>query len=145
MLESQATLKEKWWPEIRDRETARKTARQAFWAAIVVIAVTLAFATLAALGTSVAGISPAAFVDAAIFGVIAIGIRRMSRVAAVAGLVLFVLERLLMLPENHGMGSLIVGVAITLAFANGVRATFAYHRFAAASPPPTEMPPLAPK
>ena len=145
MSKPQSTLRERWWPEIRDRDTARKTAHQAFWAAIAVIVVTLVFATVAVLGTSVAGITPAAFLDAAIFGVIAIGIWRMSRVAAVAGLALFVLERLLMLPENHGTGSLIVGIAIALAFANGVRATFAYHRFQMADHSSTGIPPLAPK
>jgi len=144
MFKSQSTLRERWWPDIRDRETARKTARQAIWAAIFVVVVTLVFATLAAFGTSVAGISPAAFLDAAIFGIIAIGIWRMSRVAAVAGLVLFVLERLLMFPENHSTGSLIVGIAIAIAFANGVRATFAYHRFQSAHSS-TGIPPLAPK
>ena len=121
---SNATLKERWWPDISDRETARKVSRQAFWAAIAVVGITLLFATLAAFGTSVAGITPGAFLDAAIFGVIAVGIWRMSRVAAAAGLVLFGLERILIARDNPKGGGLIVAIALLFAFANGVRATF---------------------
>ncbi len=71
-----------------------------------------------------------ALVDAAIFGIIAWGIYRMSRVAAVAGLVGYSLEKIYMqatLGSKVGSG-LFVAVIIILAFINAVRGTFAYHR-----------------
>ena len=52
----------------------------------------------------------------------------MSRVAAVAGVVIFILERLYMLDKMLSPGNLIVAIALLFAFANGVRATFTYHR-----------------
>lgn len=142
---SNASLKERWWPDITDRETARKVSRQAFWAAIVVVGITVVFATLAAFGTSVAGITPGALLDAAIFGFIAVGIWNMSRVAAVAGLVLFGLERVLMARDNPRGGGLIVAIALLFAFANGVRATFAYHKLLERETKADEAAPTVPK
>lgn len=54
----------------------------------------------------------------------------MSRVAAVAGLGLYVLEQLLMRLDNPAVApvGLIVAGLIILAFIHGVRGTFAYHR-----------------
>src|SRR5215813_8041762 len=99
-------LQETWWPSIQDEQTARKVARQAFWAAIVVVVITSAFAALALAGTTLGGISATAFVDAAIFGLVAIGIWRMSRTAAVAGLVVFSLEKVLMFQSLQRPASL---------------------------------------
>ena len=137
-------LKDTWWPDIHDTDTARRVARQAFWAAIVVVVLTVVLAGLAAFGTSVAGITPAAFVDAAMFGLVAVGIWRMSRIAAVAGLVLFGIEKLLMV-QTMKPGNLIVAVALLFAFANGVRATVAYHKLQSAAAQPAAGPPLAPR
>src|SRR5258706_9663747 len=121
MIKPNSTLGGRWWPTILDRQTAQKIAREVSWAAIIVAVITAVFATLAVFGTSLIGIGPAAFGDAAIFGIVAVGIRRMSRVAAVAGLVIFGLEKLLMLDKMQGLGSIIVSLAFLLAFVNGVR------------------------
>jgi len=137
MIKPNSTLGARLWPTILDRQTARKIAREAFWAAIIVVVITVAFATLAVFGTSLAGIGPAAFVDAAIFGVVAAGIHRMSRVAALAGLIIFGLEKLLMIDQMLSLGNIIMAIALLFAFANGVRATFAYHRLQALSVTPS--------
>jgi hypothetical protein len=70
-----------------------------------------------------------AFVDAALFGVIAWGIYWMSRVAAIAGLGLYILEQVASVAttdSKHGFGA--ITIIIILAFVNSVRGTFAYHR-----------------
>jgi hypothetical protein len=134
MALSNQDLKNRWWPEIKDRDTARKVARQAFWAAIFVVGVTTLFATLAVFGTSFAGTTPAAYIDAAVMGVIAIGLWRMSRTAAVAALVLFIVERILGAEDGIKPGSVFLMIVLLIAFANGVRATFAYHRMRPVEP-----------
>lgn len=119
------------WPEIDSKETAREVANQGFWAAIVVAVVT----TIVILITMAAGtledippIDAWAFIDVGIFVAIALGIRKMSRIAAVSGLVVYLIERIYALSYTGGGGGLFIAIALILAFINGVRGTFAYHR-----------------
>ena len=79
------------------------------------------------------GIGASALLDAAIFAAIAFGIKRRSRFAAVAGLILYILERLYMM-QRTGAGGLVMGVIFTLLFINAVRGAFAYHRMNQARP-----------
>jgi hypothetical protein len=71
-------------------------------------------------------------VDVVPFAIIAVGIARMSRVAAVTGLVLYLGPKVLQVV--HGaVGPIGVGISftLTLLFINGIRGTFAYHRLSA--------------
>jgi hypothetical protein len=113
------------WPTITDTATARQAARGSFWAAIISAAMTSLFAGLSLAGIHVIDIEPVAFVDAAIMLLIAVGIRRMSRAAAVLGLCLYLAERLL---ASSG-GTLLLTVFFVLMYVNSIRGTFAYHRF----------------
>jgi len=133
-----------WWPRIHDTETARRVARQAFWAAIVVVVITLLLVGLAASGKPVGGVTPIALVDAALFALIALGIRRMSRVAAFAGLLLFGIEKLLM-AQSMNVGNLVTAAALLFAFANGARATIAFHRLRSQEQKPAAGAPVAPE
>ena len=133
-----------WWPRIHDAETARRVARQAFWAAIVVVVITLLLVGLAAAGKPVGGVTPIALVDAALFALIALGIRRMSRVAAFAGLLLFGIEKLLM-AQSMNVGNLVTAAALLFAFANGARATIAFHRLRSQEQKPAAGAPMAPE
>ena len=133
-----------WWPRIHDTETARRVARQAFWAAIVVVVITLLLVGLAAAGKPVGGVTPIALVDAALFALIALGIRRMSRVAAFAGLLLFGIEKLLM-AQSMNVGNLVTAAALLFAFANGARATIAFHRLRSQEQKPEAGAPAAPE
>jgi hypothetical protein len=69
------------------------------------------------------------FVDVVIFLAIAWGIYRLSRIAAVLGLVVYGLGQVLMWIE---IGLQIQGIwlltLIVFGFINGIRGTFAYHR-----------------
>jgi hypothetical protein len=73
------------------------------------------------------GIDASAFLDAAIFVAIAFGIKRKSRFAAVAGLSLYVIERIFML-QRAGAAGIFTGIVFTLLFINAVRGAFAYRR-----------------
>jgi hypothetical protein len=104
---------------------------------VFVAAVTALFAVLAIFDIRIlAGFSPTALFDAAIFGVAAWRIYRMSRAWAVVGLVGFIFERAYAFYQrgfSAGAG-IVVGIFILLAFINGVRGTFAFHKLSQSPP-----------
>lgn len=123
-----------WWPEVETREGAEGAIKQAFWAAVVVAALTALFAMLGVLGVGFAlglGIDAWAFLDAALFAGIAFGLRRRSRVAAWAGLLLFGLEKIYLWNRNGVQGPWLA-VIILLLFIGGVRGTSALSRMESA-------------
>lgn len=137
-----ATRKNPIWPEITDLESAASAARSGFWAAAIVAAVTAAVATWAAVsGSSVLSINSWAYLDAILFAVIAWRIRRYSRAFAVAGMLLFTVEKALLFVEN-GAAGWPLALVLLLMFIAGVRGTVAYHRFStlAAGVPPLPGP-----
>jgi hypothetical protein len=71
-----------------------------------------------------------------VFAFIAFGIRRRSRAAAFAALILYALDRIYALISG-AHGNLVLPVLITLAFLNAVRGALAYHRF---PPLPANLP-----
>lgn len=116
-------------------EAAKQTAYQGRAAAILVAVITTAFILISiALGGSLGATMPQvdawAFWDVGLFVAIAIGIHKLSRVAAVAGLLLYIVEQIAMRAANPSMSGagVVVAVFLILAFVNGVRGTFAYHR-----------------
>jgi hypothetical protein len=110
---------------------AQRVGRQGTWAACILAGMTGIFALASILGVLPKGllISGWGLVDAALFGIIAWGIYRMSRVAAVAGLVFYIVEQVIAIATSDtkkGFG--IVAILMIMAFFNAVRGTFAYHR-----------------
>src|SRR5215472_14457455 len=105
---SNEDMKRKYWPEITDLDIARKVALQGVWAALFVAGVT--------------------FVEVGIFGLLAIGIWRMSRVAALLALILFVLEKIWAFQDGQRPAGVIVAIVIIFGFLNAVRATFRYRQ-----------------
>jgi hypothetical protein len=73
--------------------------------------------------------------DAAVFGVIALWIWKRWRLAAVCGLVLYLVERIDMWLE-FGVKNPVVALILTLGFINSVRATFWMKKHYIASPGP---------
>jgi len=118
----------KWfWPDVSELESAKEAARVGMWCAVFVAGVTTIFALLAIFGTSIMGIKGQALLDAALFAGIAYGISRYSRFAAVAGFLLYVLEKVYMLATTGSFLSVgVLGVIVALGFLNSVRGTFAY-------------------
>jgi hypothetical protein len=120
------------FPTIVTLSDAQSTGRQGTWAACFIAGI-MSLVALASILERLPEDFPRdgwALIDAAIFGLIAWGIYRMSRVAAVAGLVLYIIERIAMhivLGKSHISG-IFVTVLFLFAFINAVRGTFAYHR-----------------
>jgi hypothetical protein len=65
-------------------------------------------------------------VGAVIFGAIAFGLEKQSRVAAVAAFVLYLIERIYMIVQTGSfLGAGALGIVILIGFLNGIRGTFA--------------------
>ncbi|HEY6944956.1 MAG TPA: hypothetical protein VI431_07430 [Candidatus Acidoferrum sp.] len=116
-----------YWEDVSSVSGAEKAMNGGFWAALIVAIITALVASLSFFGLQLLGINGWAFVDAGIFAAIAVGIKRKSRFAALAGLCLYVLERLYML-QKSGAGGIVMGILFTLLFINAARGAFAYHR-----------------
>jgi hypothetical protein len=118
-----------WWPKITDQASAIEASRAGFWAAVVVAVITAVFATISLVSQeAIATIDPWAYFDAVLFAVIAWRIRRYSRFFAVAGVVLFVIEKAIQ-AQTQGANGWPLAIVLLLMFISGVRGVFAYHRF----------------
>jgi hypothetical protein len=119
--------------------------RAASWA-IVIAVFTAVFAVLALFGVPmIQGLDGWALIDAALWAGLAIGLWRMSRLAAIAGLAAIILEHLFTPTREVGMVYLIATLLAVLAFVNGLRAAFAYHRFLKPRPQSFGPVPLEPR
>jgi len=121
---------------------AEQASNQGFWAALFCAAVTAVVATVALLTShALMGIGPLAYIDALLLAIIGWRIRRRSRVFAVIGLALFIVEKIFQFATQHqAYFGIFMAVVLLFAFINGVRGTFAYHRILAAQ---TQQPAIA--
>src|SRR5712692_5944488 len=132
MTGSSTTSRWSWlWPEVETEKGATNAIMQAFGAAVVVAAITAAFALSGATG--VVGIAQAAnfdassLADALLFGIVAWGLWKRSRVAEWTGLLLYLAERAFMW-STIGVKNPVLAAIFILAFVSGVRGTSAARR-----------------
>lgn len=135
-VKKERSVKEWIMPTIEDQLSAKKVARNGVWAAAFCAAATILVVGLNAAGADILALDHWALVDAALFIAIAVGIHRMSRTAAVAGLLLYLLERVYMIENLGNPGTIIQVLVLTLMFISSVRATFLYHRLTRTVPVP---------
>jgi len=128
-----------YWEDVSDLGGAEKAINGGFWAALIVACITALVVSLSFAGVQLLGLNAWAFLDAAIFAMIAIGIKRKSRFAAVAGLCLYIVERIYMM-QRGGASGIVMGILFTLLFINAVRGTFAYHRLKETGQPQSTVP-----
>lgn len=115
------------WPAIDDLEDAKKAAHLGAGCAFFVAVVTGIVTVLSVRGMKLfPGLDASGFLDAGLFLLIGIFIYRYSRIAAVAGLLLYVGEQIMMIKMN-GFRFSLIPVFFTLHFIAGVRGTFDYH------------------
>ena len=122
-------------PSISDEQSARKASRQGVWACGFVTLSTTLLVVLSHLGWSPHQVSLWALLDAVIFAGVGWGIYRVSRVAAIGGLLLFVLEKVSLWIDN-GIPPNALSLAVVLAFINAIRGTVAFHGYAVRSESP---------
>lgn len=134
------------WPDVSNVDEAKKACRSAMWCAVFVASLTTIVALIAISGFKgmPLPVDGSALLDAAIFAGIAFGLSRYSRVAGVAGFVLFLFERLYAISKaGFLMGGGILGIVLLLAFLNGMRGAFAYYKLQAQTAVPLTAPPFS--
>jgi hypothetical protein len=116
------------WPDLTTVDVAKQSCKHAAVAAFIVAGITGIVAAIAVAGTVVIpGIDAWAFVDAGVFALLGFFVMRCSRIAAVITLLVFVVERLMMLASG-GIAGLPVALILIVYLIGGVRGSFAYHR-----------------
>lgn len=116
------------WPSVVDIASAEKAAKQGAWAAVICAVITSVAAFIGHLNSNFYGFDAWAFLDAGLFAIVAFGIFKLSRVAAVFGLFLYSLERAVMWAE-HGPKNPVLALIFILFFISSVRGTMEYHKF----------------
>ncbi|MGC2048458.1 MAG: hypothetical protein WA635_07600 [Gallionella sp.] len=130
---SDKTKKNIWWPDVSTPAAALSARIYGVWAAAVTSILTALLASWS-LGSGKAAyglVDTWSFVDVAIFTAIAIGIYKKSRFAAVAGLAIFVAEKLYQLaitPTAINTTSTIVAIIFAMCYVAAIRGTYALRR-----------------
>jgi hypothetical protein len=117
-----------WLPEIHDLASAQSAAHQGVWVCVLIIVVSWIFSVVFATANMTPNYQPLILASIA-YGFIGMMIYRMSRLAAIAGLVLYLIDRIAVIAQTGGgTGNVSMMVLFIFAFANSIRGTFAYHR-----------------
>jgi signal peptidase I len=111
-------IKELFWPKIDDEVAAVTAARNAMYASFAIAAGT-------ALAAFAAG-SYLAWIDVALYVMVGIGVRQLSRTAALTGFILYGLSWLLV-PSSMLSGAIVVRLILTALLLNGIRAAAYAH------------------
>ena len=133
-MDAQGTPRPKrniFWPTFNTLDDAKWASRQAFWAAAFVSLMTGVLAVLAISGNAFARklhLSGWSLFDSSLFALIAVGLWKQSRVAAVAGLALYLFEQGYNIVSTRNLGLPIIAILFTFAFIAGVRGTWARRR-----------------
>jgi len=119
------------WPAVDTLKGAKSANRAAFWATIFWASMRLILVLLGVLGIQfVEEVNLWGLFDVGLFGLIAWGLWKRSRIAAIAGPVLYIgliiLQWIDIGPPTWDLR--IISVIITFLFINGIRGTFAYRR-----------------
>ncbi len=137
-VQHKRSIRETWWPPIESEEDARKTARYGFWAAVINVLMTGFLAAILLMGgrNNPLGAEPNllwwALGDAVVFVAVAAGLYVYSRLAAVAGLLLFVGSKVfgwILLSQAPQVGALLIAALFLIFYIHGVRGCFALARF----------------
>jgi hypothetical protein len=142
LRENPAGIMANWaWPEIIDEDSARDAAHVAGGWAYAVAGLTALLAIIGMVGsTTIMGIGPLALIDAVLFAVVGWRVWNGSRPWAVTGLALYCLE-IVFDVINHPPGVGILTIIVLLALVNGVRGTFALHKYVEMNKPQPQLPP----
>ena len=122
------------WPSVANSDQAKRACREGFFAAMIVASLTTLLAVSGALG-----FNRWALIDAGLFAVIALGIHKLSRTAALIGIGFFLIEQANNFTKSApALGSIFTAGILFLMFVNGTRGSIAYHRIQKTSALDTE-------
>ncbi len=111
------------WPNVPDLVTAERWAEYGMSASFAVATITAVFVLFNRAPR-------AALIEAVPFIAIGFGIRKMSRIAAVAGLVFYIIDQVIVAMQGR-IGDGLYAVIFIGMFLRGIRGTFAYREFRA--------------
>jgi hypothetical protein len=114
------------FPEIVDVLTAKRAAWQGAIAALLFSCAT----TYYVFFTKDFEMGKWTLIDVVLFLLIAWGIYKMSRVAAISGLALYIIERIGMF-INYDVSGVVITTILIIMYVNAIRGTFAFHKFKA--------------
>lgn len=118
-------LRDLFRPDLSSDIQALTVCQSAAWACFIVAALTAALAVYSA--------ARLALIDAAMFTGVGVGLREGSRAAAVWGFVLYLIEQAASIAVS-GIPS-VMSIFIIVILFNGIRASYAHHRFLRTPPP----------
>jgi len=129
------------WPPVDTREAAQEVIDLAFWATLFLAGVSALIVVLAALGYIAVGIGThlSALLGGLMLLLLAWGLRKRSRTAAVLGALLYCTNIIVaweLARARHPIAS-ILQFFVILAFIHGVRGVFAWHRLSRHTPEET--------
>jgi len=119
------------WPAIDTIEAAKKLTRHGVGAALfsaIVTALAIAWA-IGAKQKAFGFIGPSAFVDVILFSAVAFGIYKGSRVAAVGGLCLFLVEKAYQIATTGTLPGSWMAIILILCYVYAIRGVYALRRF----------------
>ncbi|MFD3157363.1 hypothetical protein ACFIJ5_10950 [Haloimpatiens sp. FM7330] len=114
--------------KITSMETAKKVASQGVIASIFIAIITTISIALSMSGHAILDVDYWTFIDVGLVLIIAFGIHKMSRIAAILGLVFYTAEKVMAIVLSGGRFSFLIIVFI-IAYIEGIRGTFAYHKY----------------
>jgi hypothetical protein len=111
-------LKDLFRPDLSNDVSALTVCHTASWACFIVAILTAALAIF---------VNRAALVDAGLFALVGLGLRKALRAAAVGGFMLYILEQI----ANVVAGQIpsVAAIFISIILFNSIRAAYAYQRF----------------
>ena len=120
------------WPPVNTREAAQELIDLAFWATLFLAGLSALIVVLAALGYIAVGIEThlSALLGGLVLLLLAWGLRKRSRTAAVLGALLYATNIIVIWElgrARHPIAA-IINFFILLALIHGVRGVFAWHR-----------------
>ena len=122
------------------REEARRAVRQGAYTALAVAALTVLIVVVGSALGGMPGVDPTLFdpwslLDAAVMALLAIGMFRMSRAAACAAFVLYVVARVATMLDTGSVGNVVLPILIVGMLGRAVYASFVFQRIEAAENP----------
>lgn len=112
------------WPKINTTKAARIVARNTSEVTFIIAGMTAVFTIF-----KIQSVSYSAFIDIGVLIIIGFCIRKMSRIAAVIGFCFYLIAKIFTFIHFPFFGNAAFFMIFILAFANGIRATFNYHKF----------------
>ena len=115
------------FPPTQSLDQAKRAARQGVWASLFLAAFSGFFYFAAMAEYKRFELNPHAIAEIVVFLLVAWQVNRMSRAAAVLGLIALILERTYSYLQ-YGMDIKLGSVILVIFFMNAIRGTFAYYR-----------------